>query len=655
MMFRKVLWSLLVVIFTAQILAIGLNEIVPGEYYNLTDYERLTGKKITKFNESPMLKEMVEKGLLPPVEERLPKNPVVVTPYESIGKYGGTWNRAWYGLSDEWNAGRICYEFMVISDKAGKSLLPDVLESLEVSKDGREYTMRIRRGLKWSDGEPVTTKDVEFWYHDILLNESLTPSIPSVFQPGGKVFKLEIVDDYTFKVIFEEPYPLFPFALAGDGGRAGIEFVVPSHYIKKFHPKYIGLEQAEKIAKENGYSSWYQFVSDKCLQTNSWLVNPDLPILFPWKLSKESSERALILERNPYYFKVDPEGNQLPYIDRIIFHYVENQQMLLMKAISGEIDMQGRHLTVADYSILAANREKGGYKLILARQAVGSADTLMINQNYTDDPVIGEILRDPRFRQAISLAVNREEIWQLVYQGLGEPRQASFVKGVKYYDPEWEKAFAEYNPERANQLLDEMGLKWNPSRTYRLRPDGKKLEIVIEYTTPSQTREKTMEMVKSYLEKVGISVILKPIDRSLYVTRLEAGQLQIGVWEFDRNIDPVGDPAHILGSQWAPLTWQWYNSGKKTGMPPEEGTDMWKLYEIWDQIVKEVAPEKRDELMKEIINLHKKNIWMVGFVGALPQPIVVKENFKNVPQGLLWDFPLIRSPKNFRPEQFYFE
>jgi len=227
------------------------------------------------------------------------------------------------------------------------------------------------------------------------------------------------------------------------------------------------------------------------------------------------------------------------------------------------------------------------------------------------------------------------------------------LKGVKYYDPEWEKAFAEYDPVKSNKLLDEMGLNKRDSEGFRLRPDGKRLEIVIEYVPAEATREKVMEMVKTYLERVGIKVILKPIDRSLYVTRLEAGELQIGVWSFDRNVDFLGDPAHILGSQWAPLTWKWYNSGKKGGMPPEEGSDLWQLFELWDKVATEPDPIKRDEYVKQVIDLHKKNIWMVGFVGALPQPIVVKNNFRNVPEGLLWDFPLIRSPKNFRPEQFF--
>jgi peptide/nickel transport system substrate-binding protein len=173
-MFRRVLWGLLVVIFAAQILAIGLNKIVPGEYYNLTDYERLTGKKITKFNEAPMLKEMVEKGLLPPVEERLPKNPVVVTPYEEIGQYGGTWRRVWFGLPDQPNVDKIAVEKLVMFDKTGGVILPNILEEWQVSSDGKTFVFKIREGLKWSDGVPVTTEDVRFWYEDILLDENLT-------------------------------------------------------------------------------------------------------------------------------------------------------------------------------------------------------------------------------------------------------------------------------------------------------------------------------------------------------------------------------------------------------------------------------------------------------------------------------------------------
>jgi len=632
----------------------GLKEIVPGEYYNLSDYEKLTNKKITKFNEAPMLAELVKQGKLPLVQERLPKNPVVVVPFEEIGQYGGTWRRVWYGLSDWWGPSKLSYEFLVALTKDGGKFLPSVFENVEISPDGRVFKFKIREGLKWSDGTPVTTDDVKFWYEDVLLNEKLTPSIPSSFKTKGEVFKLRILDKYNFEVTFSEPYPLFLYELAREYGVAGIYFVVPSHYIKQFHPKYVGEAKAQEIAKANGFENWWQFISSRCLSNTAWLTNPDLPVLYAWKLSRRTTDTVLVLERNPYYFKIDPVGNQLPYIDEIVHYLVQDSQMVVYKAITGEIDMQARNIPGSELQVLLANREKGGYRILFSKLAIGSDVTLYFDQNYKGDPFIRDLLRNPKFRQAVSLAINREELWQLVYQGLGEPRQASLIKGVKYYDPEWEKAYAEYDPKKASQLLDEIGLNKKDKEGFRLRPDGQRLEIVMEYPTIYSYWDQAFEMIKSYLEKVGIKVALKPIERTLYEVRYTSGEMQVAAWSFDRNSLAIADPSHLLGRYFAPLNYLWYTSGGKSGEAPEENSDLRKLYELYDKVKTEVDENKRDEYMRQIIELHKKNLWIVGTVGASPAVMVVKNNFRNVPEGLVWDHPLM-SPKNLRPEQFFFK
>jgi peptide/nickel transport system substrate-binding protein len=653
-MFRKVLWGFIMVIFVVQILAIGLNEIVPGEYYNLTDYERLTGKKITKFNEAPMLKEMVEKGLLPSVEERLPKNPVVVTPYEEIGQYGGTWRRVWFGLPDQPNVDKIAVEKLVMFDKTGGVILPNVFEKWEISNDGRTFTFKIREGLKWSDGVPVTTEDVRFWYEDILMNKELTPTIPTWLTAGGKPLKIEIIDKYTFKVIFEAPYPLFLYQLAYQG-QAGYVFVVPSHYLKNYHPKYVSLEKLTKMAKDEGYEYWWQLFGARGSNTNAWITNPELPVLYPWKL-KKYSDTQLIIERNPYYFKIDPEGNQLPYIDEIVFYRIQDKQMALMKAMAGEVDMQTRHFGTEHFTILLENREKGGYRVLRWIWGVGSIVTFYVNQNV-QDPVLREIFQTPKFRYALSLAINREEVASLVFHNLGEPRQASLISGVAFYDPEWEKAFAEYDPERANKLLDEMGLTKRDEEGYRLRPDGKRFELIVEYSV-TDTVVDVLEMVKQYWEKLGIKVILKPEERSLYMTRCEAGEPEIGVWSFDRCAAVLSDPGRLLGTvwdgPWAPLYARWYISGGKAGEEPPEGSDIRRIYELWDKVKTSIDEEERNKYFKEIIDIHKKNIFFIGTVGEMQIPVVVKNNFRNVPDGLIFDHPLF-SPKNARPEQFFFK
>ncbi|EJX27041.1 extracellular solute-binding protein [Thermotoga sp. EMP] len=631
---------------------IGLKAVKPGEYYNLTDYEALTGKKITEFHESPMLSELAKQGKLPPVEQRLPENPLVVVPYEGIGKYGGVLRRVWKGIADWWCAGRLVFEGLLMMDKTGARPLPNILESLTSDETGQVFTAKIRKGLRWSDGVPVTTEDIKFWYEDVVKNGALNDTIPGWLR--DRDFKIEIIDDYTFRFVFKEPFPTFPIRLA-DEFYTGI--LVPSHYVKKFLPRYIGEEKAQEIAKEHGYASWDKFVKDFCLGSGDaakvWVMNPDLPVLLPWKVSKRSTEQLLVLERNPYYFKVDPEGNQLPYIDEVHFAYATEQQMIILKAISGEIDFQGRHFStnLETFQILKANEQKGGYRVLPVRTT--SSIALFFNQEYQDDPVIADILRNVNFRRAISLAINREEIWMLRYGGLiGKPRQSSLVKGAAYYDPEWEKAYAEYDPDRANKLLDEIGLDKRDSEGWRLRPDGKRLEIIIEYYDPANTPE--LEMVKSYIEAVGVKVLLQQRERSLWFARLESGKIQIGVQGIGAaNLLFDGD---YSGSLFAPLSYKWYTSGKKegVGIKPEEGSVLWRFYELRDQIAKVVDPNKRDQLAKELVDLFKENLWFVGWVGETAVPFVVNKNLRNVSEDLLFSFDMLKTPKNFRPEQFYY-
>ena len=627
-------------------LIFGAEKVEPGEYYNLSDYEKLTGKKITKFAESPQLAELVKQGKLPPLEQRIPKNPLVVTPYEEIGQYGGTWRRTWSGLSDSAGPYKLCSEHLVMFNKNGTKILPNVAESWKVSRDAKTYTFKLREGIRWSDGTPLTTEDVVFWYEDIILNKDLTPTIPNWLTSGGKPLKLEKIDTYTFKVEFEEPNALFLISIGKMGG--GHTFFAPKHYLKQFHPKYTPKEKLDELVKKAGLQNWYQLFGNM----NDFLQNPDLPVIYPWKATNLPTATLQIMERNPYYWKIDPEGNQLPYIDRITHTLLGSAgETAVLKAISGEVDMQERGLVIDNYTLLMENRTKGNYRVLRWPQGTGASPAILLNQNVKD-PVLRKIFEDRRFRIALSLAINREEINQLFYLGLGEPRQASIISGAPFYDPEWEKAYAEYDPKKANEYLDKMGLTKRDKDGFRLRPDGKTLILTIEYSGDRPY----MEVIKKYWEAIGVKVFLKPLERSLYVTRAQAGEIEVGVWGFDRNVAILSDPGHLLGTvveaPWAPLYATWYNTGGRGGEEPKG--DIKRIYELWDKVKSTIDEKQRDRYFKEIINLHKKNIWMIGIVGEVPQLIVAKNNFRNIPDGLLWD-DNIRSPKNARPEQFFFK
>uniref|UniRef100_A0A7C3MIV5 ABC transporter substrate-binding protein n=1 Tax=Dictyoglomus thermophilum TaxID=14 RepID=A0A7C3MIV5_DICTH len=611
-----------------------------------------------KYNESPMLESLVKQGKLPPIEKRLPKNPVVIKPYEEIGQYGGTWRRAWLGPGDRWGIARLSISAanLLRFSSDGKKVLPWLVDKYTISSDGRVYTFHIREGIKWSDGTPFTTDDVIFWYEDIICNKELTPTMPAQFiSSKGEIAKFEKIDTYTFRIVFPEPKPLFIYDIPAQGWYidntyGSLSYYAPKHYLKQFHPKYTPQDELDKLAKAGGFNKWYDLFKFKA----DWLQNPDLPMTSPWKVvSKSTNDPVFIMERNPYYFAIDPQGNQLPYIDRIAHYLVSDAEMVNMKAVAGELDMMDRHTRLSNYTLFMQNKDKGNYRIIRWRSAVGADPAIYLNQNVKD-PVKRKLFQDVRFRQALSLAINRDEINKILYLGLGTPMQAAIPKGASYYDPGWEKAYAQYDPQRARKLLDLMGLKVGKDG-FRIGPDGKPIELIISFTTyPGNANINVMELIKSYWEAIGIKTIIKQIDRSLYTTNCNSGDIEIGVWVMDRCSNFILSPGRILGTitdgPWAPLYARWYWTKGKEGEEPTG--DIKKLYDLWDEVNQTIDAKKRDQLIRQIVSLHKKNIWIIGTVGALPQLVIVKNNFRNVPEDLISDAPLF-TPLNAFPEQFF--
>jgi len=616
----------------------------------------IVGQK--KYNESPMTAALVKEGKLPPVEQRLPKNPIVVKPLEEVGVYGGTLRRAWMGPGDRWGIAKICYDANNLMRWASdsKTILPWLVEKYTISKDGRVFTFKLREGLKWSDGQPMTTDDVIFWYEDVIGNEELTPTFPSAFVQDGVRAKFVKVDNYTFRIEFKNPNPMFIYTFPTQGwfidnSKGSFAFYAPKHYLMQFHPKYTPKDKIEALAKQKGFNKWYelfQFMID-------YIQNPDLPTMSPWKIvSKSPNEPVFVMERNPYYPVVDTEGNQLPYIDRVVHYLVSDAEMINMKAVAGEIDFQARHMRLPNYTLFMQNKEKGNYRILVWRTGTGADPAIYLNQNVKD-PVKRKLFQDVRFRQALSLAINREEINKILFFGLGVPMQAAIPPGSAYYDKAWAQAYAQYDPGRAKILLDAMGLKVGKDG-FRIGSDGKPIELVVSFTTyPGSANMSTMELIKSYWEAIGIKTIIKQVDRSLYTTQCNSGDIEIGVWVLDRMSNVAISPGRLLGTwtdgPWAPLYARWYWTKGQEGEEPTG--DIRKIYDLWDEFNRTVDARKRDTIIRQIIALHRKNIWIIGTVGGIPQLVIVNNKLRNVPDGILWDDPF-RSELNSFPEQFFF-
>ncbi len=621
-------------------------KLVPGPY-SFREYQGLTGKKISRFNEAPMLSELVKQGKLPPVSERLPKEPLVMVPVEEIGRYGGTWKRAVTGVIETWPPRNFGETYTRWGPTNLTNVLPNVAESWTISKDARDYTIRLRKGIKWSDGVPFTADDVVFWYEDILLNKELTPVTPVWIVEGGYVKKL---DTYTVKIHFSEPNALFMEECAGSGGDFTWGVETPSHFLKQYHPRYTPKEELEKKFKAKGFDSWYKFFAVFTDWTALWYY-PECPRLWAW-VPKEASSTRVVLERNPYYWKIDPNGNQLPYIDRVEFLILGNPEVVTMRAIAGELDVEWQYTSFMNYPLYIEGREKGDYSVFKWMPDDGSYFTLFFNLNHKD-PILKEIFQDKRFRQGMSLAINREEINQLCFLGQGEPRQSAPLKACPYYEEEFAKAYAEYNPQKANTLLDEMGLTKRDEDGYRLRPDGKTLAVTIEISTVQPYYADIAELVKRYWEKVGVKTAIKAEERMLLQTRLGAGEHDIGVWSMDGAVSPVIDRYKYIwqqGTGLAPLWARWHNTKGKQGEEPIP--EVKKLLSLYDQIGLTTNKQKRIALGKEFMRLRAELCLHIGTVGALPQIAIIKNKFRNVPEDVYWGY-ISRTPRNIFPEQFF--
>lgn len=599
---------------------------------------------IERYNEAPMLTTLVQQGKLPSVRDRLPEEPLVVRPMEKIGKYGGTWNMVTMWTHAFELFGYCVNERLLQWTPDGVKIMPAVAKKWDVSEDGKTYTFYLRKGMKWSDGAPFTADDILFWYQDIILNDELTLTKPSALCPGGKLVRVQKLDDYTVRFMFEVPYGIFLQEVAERG-----TYFAPKHYLKQFHPSYVSMKTLEGLYKKEGFDAWYKLFQKKADAT----TNPELPRLEPWVL-KSITPTRMVAERNPYYWKVDPSGNQLPYIDRVNMEIVADQQTAVLKAVSGELGFQTGHLiTIKDYPLLAENRSKGGYRIIQYPFAGGLTQGLMINQNYTEDPVLGDLLRNRKFRLALSLAINRDEINEIAYYGQGEPRQMVPLPPSPYADEALAKKYIKYDPKEADRLLDEVGLKKRDREGFRLRPDGKPLELTISVVQHLNDVE-VGELVAQQLRKVGIKAALRLEEWNLHYTRMAGGLLQCSIWCTDGNehmpVYPYWTIPYATASRIAPLSGLWYQSGGKSGVEPIG--DLKKVIELYETVKVTLSDEKKVQLVKEIFRINVENLWTIGIVNS-PYTVIVRNDFRNVPEtGVNFGGTLL---VDLHPEQYFIE
>ena len=578
------------------------------------------------YTEAPMLKERVEAGQLPPVDERLPSNPLIVTPLDAIGNYGGTLERALTGVSDrpgfiafnrasllEWGLGEVAVQ-------------PGLAESFEIAEEGRVFRFHLRDGLHWSDGQPFTAADLEFYYQAVVLNPELSPTFPGWLTTGGVPGEIVKVDDLTVEFRFAHPYAFFPEMVAFHGMMEYL--VVPMHYLSQFHPDYTSEEELAQRVRESGFDDWNQLFSAR----NEPFTNTELPVMRPWVVTQPFPAGRMIAERNPYYWKVDSAGQQLPYIDRIASSLIEDPNLIGLRAASGELDFQFYRLGFGDMPLFIDGAEQGNYRILRWPSDAGWVN-VYTNQTHKD-PGIREIMQNIEFRAALSHAINRDEMNELLFSGLGHTGHATANAADPYFVEGAGQTFASYDVERANQLLDSIGLDARDAEGYRLRPDGSRLQLSI-LTLPINEvpgASDAYELVVHYWNEVGIRTELELVEVSLFFTRAFAGDYDmVGnvtvslLW----NIDPGWwVPINPLGHYWAMAYGQWYATAGEIGEEPTG--DIRQLQLLYDQMASTTDTDENIRLGQEIMRIHDENVWIIGTVELPFQPVIVNNDLFNV-------------------------
>jgi peptide/nickel transport system substrate-binding protein len=611
----------------------------------------------SNYKEAPSLAEQVKAGKLPPVGQRLPQNPLVVPVVDKVGDYGGVWRRAFLGPADANNYIRVVYDALFRFSPDGAKIEPKIAESAEPSDDFKVWTIKLRKGSKWSDGQPFTADDILFWYNDVLLNKELTPTRPGwIKSPDGTVAKVEKVDETTVRFTYTAPATLFLTAVANqDGADRTYAMFLPAHYLKKFHPNHTPKADIEKMAQAAGFKTWTELFANK----NAPPENPERPTMAAWAPTSRGSDPVFTLKRNPYFVGVDKDGNQLPYIDEVRFTYFADVQALNLAAIAGNFDMQERHIVMTNYPVLKEQEKAGKYKVITWPTFGGADAVLAINQTYTADPEMGKVMANKDFRIALSLAINRDQIKESVFLGLGEARQPVPAPWHPYYPgDEYAKKFTEFDRDKANKLLDGIGLTRKDGNGIRLLPNGKPATIEISVVPAFGAWPDVALLVSKDWEAVGIRTIVQIRERALHFKMNENNELMSEIWNEDTSafpytgnakVDPRNAPILTIGPLWR----RWYASGGKEGQEPT--LEMKRIVEIVDK-ARTVPPDAQVKLSQELYRIWADNVFEIGTVGLTPMVqgvVVVNNRFRNVPAKMGNDWPL-RSPGNARTEQFYF-
>lgn len=609
---------------------------------------------LDSLKETPSLRTLVQSGELPAVAQRVPEDVQLVKlrADQSAGEHGGQL-RLLMGKQKDIRQMVIYGYARLIGYTPELDLEPDLLKSIDVV-EGRIFTLHLRKGHRWSDGHPFTSEDFRYYWEDIANNPELSKSgPPRALVIDGKLPRVEYPDAYTVRYSWHAPNPYFLTELAG---ASPLYIYKPAHYLRQFHARYQSAELLEKMVEDEGKRNWMGVHVNRDRPYKA--TNPDLPTLQPWKIVTSPPSQRFVFERNPYYHRVDENGRQLPYIDSVVIG-IASSGLVPAKTGAGEADLQARYLRMDNYTFLKSTAKRNNFDVRLWQTAKGAHLALYPDLN-TNDAVYRKLLREVRFRRALSLAINRYEINQVVYFRLVQASNNTVLAESPLYKPEYQSDWIEFDLKHANQLLDELGLLQRDDRGVRLLADGRPLEIVVQTAGESTEQTDVLELIHDSWLKAGVKLYSVPSTREVFRNRIFSGDAIMSIWSGLENAIPTAEnnpmalaPTSKYQYQW-PQWGAWYESGGTSGEEPDlpAARELLALSKQWSHADNH---EKRVAIWHRMLEINRDQMFTIGIVNHVPHPVVVNNNLHNVPLTGFYDISPGAYFGIYKPDTFWFD
>ncbi len=586
--------------------------------------------RAVELQETPELKPAVAAGKLPPVADRIPLEPLVVDLRAKGREFGtpGGMIRTLIARAKDVRMAVVYGYARLVGYTETYELVPDILRAIDVDED-RAFTLHLRKGHKWSDGYPFTTEDFRYWWEDVANNAELTPNgPPELMLVDGRPPVVTVIDETTISYEWDAPNPRFLPALAA----ARPPFIYrPAHVMKQFHVAYADAAKLQAAVVDDSSRSWAALHNKRDDLYN--FDDPELPTLQPWMNVTSRNSQRYVLQRNPFYHRIDSEGRQLPYVDAIEMT-VAASGLIPAKANRGEVDLQARGLDLSDAPVLRKGEVAGGYVTHLWTSGYASEIALYPNLNY-NDPVWRDVLRDVRFRRALSMAISRKTLNKTLYFGLARPVGMTALPQSPFYSEANAQAWAMHDADRANALLDEMGLARGADGIRKL-PDGRKLEIIAETAGERQEEIDALELITEMWREIGVDLMFRPLDRDILRNKVYAGESMMPVW-FGSNLGiPTAEaaPTEIAPVDQSVFSWpkwgQYYQTMGQVGEPVDMPEPK-RLLELFEQWSRATTQEERSSAWREMLAINADQVFAIGLVSSAPQPIVASNRLHNIP------------------------